>query len=52
MHFSLAEFCDIWDPIIVPQPGLKPILPAVKAQFLNHWTGKEVPILYCTFETS
>ena len=29
--------------ILVPQPGIKPALPAVEAQCLNHWTTEEVP---------
>ena len=28
--------------ILVRQPGIKPALPAVKAQSLNHWTSREV----------
>ena len=31
--------------ILVPQPGIKPVLPAVEAQSLNHWTAREVPAL-------
>ena len=26
-----------------PQPGILPMLPALKAQSLNHWTAREVP---------
>ena len=29
---------------LVPQPGIKPMSPAVKAQSLNHWTTKEVQL--------
>ena len=29
--------------ILVPQPGTKPLRPAVEAQSLNHWTTREVP---------
>ena len=25
------------------QPGMEPVLPAVEAQSLNHWTSREVP---------
>ena len=28
--------------ILVPQPGIKPMLPALEAWSLNHWTSKEV----------
>ena len=29
--------------ILVPQPGIKPVPPALEAQSLNHWTTREVP---------
>ena len=29
--------------ILVPQPGIKPVPPAVEVQSLNHWTTREVP---------
>ena len=29
--------------ILVPQPGIKPVPPAVEAWSLNHWTAREVP---------
>ena len=29
--------------ILVPQPGIKPVPPAVEARSLNHWTTREVP---------
>ena len=29
--------------ILVPQPGIEPVPPAVEAQSLNHWTSREVP---------
>ena len=29
--------------ILVPQPGIKPVPPALKMQSLNHWTSREVP---------
>ena len=28
--------------ILVPQPGMEPVPPAVEAHSLNHWTGREV----------
>ena len=30
--------------ILVPQPVIKPAPPTVKAQRLNHWTAREVPV--------
>ena len=30
--------------ILVPQPGIEPMLPAVEVQILNHWTTRGVPI--------
>ena len=38
--------------ILVPQPGIEPMSPAVEVQSLNHWTAKEVlicPILFFFF---
>ena len=32
--------------ILVPWPGTEPVPPAVEAWSLNHWTTREVPILY------
>ena len=29
--------------ILVPRPGMEPMLPAVYVQILNHWTVREVP---------
>ena len=29
--------------ILVPQPGMEPVPPAVEAQSLTHWTAREVP---------
>ena len=34
--------CDI----LVPQPGIEPVPPALEAWSLNHWTTKEVPFLW------
>ena len=34
--------------ILVPQPGIEPMPPAVETRSLNHWTTREVPIsLFC-----
>ena len=30
--------------ILVPQPGIKPVLPALEVQSLNLWTVREVPL--------
>ena len=32
--------------ILVPQPGIKPMPPALGAQSLNHWIAREVPVTY------
>ena len=29
--------------ILVPQPGIEPVPPALEVQSLNHWTAREVP---------
>ena len=34
-----------WE-ILVPQPGIKPVPPAVEAQCPNHWTTREVPYTF------
>ena len=31
--------------ILVPQPGIKPVPPAVEVWSLNHWTIREVLII-------
>ena len=31
--------------ILVPQPGIEPVPPAVEAQSLNHWIAREFPML-------
>ena len=31
--------------ILVPQPGIEPMLLAVEAQSLNHWTAREGSLL-------
>ena len=36
-------FILFWCEILAPQPGIKPVARAVKAQSLNHWTTREVP---------
>ena len=46
--FNLTYFFSFWPccsacRISVPQPGIKPVPPAMEAQSLNHWTAGEVP---------
>ena len=35
--------------ILVSQPGIQPVAPAVEAQSPNHWTTREVPSIKCFF---
>ena len=35
--------CHVACEILVPQPGIKPVPPAVKARSPNHWTTREFP---------
>ena len=37
---------ETWE-ILVPQPGTEPMLPAVEAWSLNHWTAREAPLSLC-----
>ena len=30
--------------LLVPQPGIEPVPPAVEAWSLNHWMAREVPV--------
>ena len=32
--------------ILVPQPRIKPVPPALEARSLNHWTAREVPVVF------
>ena len=41
--FFLAALCGMR--IIVPQPGVEPVPPALGVISLNHWTTREVPHL-------
>ena len=55
MHFFLASIFVFWPcptacRILVPQPGMEPMPPAVEACSLNHSTTREVPLrvlYYC-----
>ena len=38
--------------ILVPQPVIKPALPALAAQSLNHCTTREVPAWFYLYEMS
>ena len=33
--------------ILVPQPGIEPVPPAVEVRSPNHWTAREFPITFC-----
>ena len=39
-------FLETWE-IFVPQPGIEPMLPALKAWSLHHWTAREAPLSLC-----
>ena len=45
--FFLGHAGDVWGGvacgILVPLPGIQPMLPVVEAQNPNHWTPREVP---------
>ena len=45
VFFFLAVPHGIWD--LSSQPEMEPMLPAVEAQSLNHWTAREVPTQKC-----
>ena len=32
--------------ILVPLRGIEPVLPAVEVRSFNHWTAREVPVLF------
>ena len=32
--------------ILVPQPGIKSVSPAVEARSPNHWTTREFPVIF------
>ena len=39
--------CTAWEcRVLVPQPGIEPVPPAVVEQSLNHCTAREVPFLF------
>ena len=45
MRFSFwlhLEACGI----LVPQPGIEPVFPAVQVWSPNHWTAREFPEIY------
>ena len=37
--------CRVACGILVPQPGIKPVPPALEAQSVNHWTTRGVPVV-------
>ena len=38
--------------ILIPQPAIEPVYPAVEAWSLNNWTAREVPLLYFNVHTA
>ena len=42
-HFLAAQLCFR---ILVPQPGIELMSPAVKVWNPNHWTAREVPLIF------
>ena len=42
--FGLVFFGLLACGILVPWPGIEPVLPAVEGQSLNHWTARQVPL--------
>ena len=47
--FLLLVFWSCWMTCrtLVPQPGIKPMRPAVEAWSPGHWTAREFPSTYC-----
>ena len=43
LNTFLAMPHGMWD---IPQPGIEPMLPALGAYSLNHWTAREVPTAF------
>ena len=41
--FIIIICCAVACEILVPQPGIEPLPPAVEAQSPNHWTARELP---------
>ena len=47
--FYFFRPCCVARGILVPQPEMEPVPPAVGARSLNYWTTREVPCcLFCT----
>ena len=48
IYVSIYMFwpCRIACGILVPQPGIEPGAPAVRAPSPNHWTAREFPSIY------
>ena len=42
--FLVSAFlsCSIWEPVF-PRPGIKPVLPMLRAGSLSHWITREAP---------
>ena len=54
---KIAIFIYFWPPhvacgILVLQPGIKPTSPALEAGSLNHWTAREVPVIFLIIKKS
>ena len=47
LFFFLTTPCSMWD-LSSPQE-MKPLLPAVEAGSLNHWTTREVPLYFLLY---
>ena len=57
VHFKWVNLYDMWvkkkniwphHGILVPQPGIKPLPPAVEVWSVNHWTTGEFPGIWIT----
>ena len=46
----LVACCSMWDLIL--RPGIEPRLPALGVWSLSHWTTREVPVLFCSYQPS
>ena len=52
IYFLLLIFClhCMACGILVPQPGIEPVAPALGAQSLNHWATREVLLMLHHFQ--
>ena len=54
-NLALSFFLFLAEPyaacgILVPQPGIEPMPPAMEGWILNHWTAREVPSTHLSSE--